>query len=94
MYSLYKNRDMMITDDSNSFDIFKYWTYIIFPKVILYTYPLLLLTLRDTVSFEVVITGLIIFYMLITGIFIGILLYYGKEYIMKLMGLDVNVKFV
>lgn len=66
--------------------IFKYVSFKVFPIIMLVFYPFFLLMLRNEVSLELIVTTLTLVYFIILGLFIGLALFYSKEYITEILG--------
>lgn len=84
LFSLWYIKEENVMD--SIYNMFKYISFNVFPKILLVFFPFFLLTLVNDVSLELVITTLTVVYFIILGLFIGISLFYSKEKITEILG--------
>lgn len=84
LFSLWYARDFDISE--SVYNMFKYISFSVFPKILLVFFPFFLLTLSNDVSLELMITTLTLLYFIILGLFVGISLFYSKEKIQDILG--------
>lgn len=84
LFSLWYMREEVSSDEH--FSMLKYFSLKIFPTILLVFFPFLLLMLKINVPLELVISTLTWIYFIVLGLFIGLSLLFGKEFIFKILG--------
>jgi hypothetical protein len=82
--SIWYSREMSYGDDV--MDIYKWFSFNAFPKVLLVFSPFFWLMLSHNVNVELVINTMAVIYFLVLALFIGLALFYAKNKIKNIMG--------